>query len=221
LNGQALAARLHISLVTQDREGADMAAGRVGAGFMVAVLGTACAHVGSGQQASQKPSIVAGKYAVESIRSRASLDGVDQVIEISEAGTKLVDGGGNEHMLTERGALMLADNGACRLALAVSVDGEEPGVSDRSCTWEVAGDQFLLGDGSGTGTRTVYSVKRSGGRLVLEGATDVDPAGKVVGDAHGERIVLIERAQEFARREVDRTSEEQAAREIQEYLHDL
>jgi hypothetical protein len=198
-----------------------MTAGRVGAGFLVAVLGMSCAHVSAQQDAGAKPQIVAGKYAVESIRSRAALDGIDQMIEISEAGTKLVDGGGQEHMLTERGALMLADNGACRLALAVSVDGEEPGVSDRACTWEVAGDQFLLGDGSGAGTRTVYSVKRSGGRLVLDGTTDVDLAGKVIGDAHGERIILVERPAEYARREVDRTSEEQAAREIQEYLHDL
>jgi hypothetical protein len=43
----------------------------------------------------------------------------------------------------------------------------------------------------------------------------------VVGDAKGERIVLVEHSQEVARRSIDRTSEEQAAREIQEYLHDL
>jgi hypothetical protein len=195
--------------------------GRVAAVMGFAVLGMSCAHAGAQHETAQKPSMVAGKYAVESIRSRAALDGVEQVIEISEAGTRLVDGGGQEHTLTERGALMLSDNGACRLALAVSVDGEEPGVSDRACTWEVAGDQFLLGDGSGQGTRTVYSVKRTGGRLVLEGTNDVDPNGKVVGDAKGERIILIERPAEYARREVDRTSEEQAAREIQEYLHDL
>jgi hypothetical protein len=198
-----------------------MAAGRVGAGFMVAVLGTACAHIGARQETAAKPSIVAGKYAVESIRSRAQLDGVDQVVEISESGTKLVDGGGSEHLLTERGALMLAENGACRLALAVSVDGEEPGVSDRACTWQVSGDQFFLGDASGAGMKTVYQVRRAGGRVVLEGSADVDAAGKVVGDAHGERMVLMERVQEFAGRSVDRTSEEQAAREIQESLHDL
>jgi hypothetical protein len=198
-----------------------MAAGRVGAGLLAVVLGTACAHVGAKQEAAVKPSIVAGKYAVESIRSRAQLDGVDQVVEISESGTKLTDGGGNEHLLTERGALLLAENGACRLALAVSVDGEEPGVSDRACTWQVSGDQFFLGDASGAGTKTVYQVRRAGGRVVLEGSADVDAAGKVVGDAHGERIVLLERAQQYAGRSVDRTSEEQAAREIQESLHDL
>ena len=161
-----------------------MAAGRVGA-VIVAVLGTsgfACAHLGS---RPEKPTMAAGKYAVESIRSRAQLDGVDQVIEISQQGTKLVDSNGAEHVLTERGALLLSEDGACRLALAVSVDGEEPGVSDRACTWQLRGDQFLLGD------------------------------------AKGERIVLVERPAEYANRSVDRTSEEQAAREIQEYLHDL
>ena len=58
-----------------------------------------------------------GKYAVESIRSRASLDGIDQVIEISEQGTRLTDTNGAEHMLTERGALLLSADGGCRLAL--------------------------------------------------------------------------------------------------------
>jgi hypothetical protein len=200
-----------------------MAAGRVGAGLLAAVLGSGCAHTGAkGTAAVKAPSIVAGKYAVESIRSRAQLDGVDQVVEISESGTKLVDGGGNEHLLTERGALMLAENGACRLALAVSVDGEEPGVSDRACTWQVSGDQFFLGDASGGGTKTVYQVRRSGGRVLLEGSADVDANGKVLGDAHGERIVLVERVQgEYAGRSIDRTSEEQASREIQESLHDL
>jgi hypothetical protein len=133
----------------------------------------------------------------------------------------MTDANGAEHVLTERGALVLSDNGVCRLALAVSVDGEEPGVSDRACRWHVDGDQFLLGDASGAGTRTVYMVRRMSGRVVLEGVHDVDPHGKVVGDAHGERIVLVERAGELAGRSVDRTSEEQAAREIQEYVHDL
>ena len=197
-----------------------MAGGRVGA-VVVALLGTsglACAHLGS---RPEKPALAAGKYAVESIRSRATLDGVEQVIEISEQGTRLVDSNGSEHVLTERGALMLSENGACRLALAVSVDGEEPGISDRPCTWQISGDQFLLGDASGTGTRTVYQVKRAAGRLVLEGLNDVDLNGNVVGDAKGERIVLVERPPEYANRSADRTSEEQAAREIQEYLHDL
>ena len=200
-----------------------MAVSRAGWGILLAMLGTACAHVSARQaeDAAPKPAIVAGKYAVESIRSRAQLDGVDQVVELSESGTKLVDGGGNEHLLTERGALMLGENGACRLALAVSIDGDEPGISDRACTWEVSGDQFFLGDSSRAGTRTVYRVRRSNGRLILEGSTDVDAAGKVVGDAHGERIVLIERLPEYASRSIDHASEEQAAREIQEYLHDL
>ncbi|MFN2548561.1 MAG: hypothetical protein ABR567_14095 [Myxococcales bacterium] len=195
-----------------------MAAGRVGAVLVAVVGGFACAHIGS---RPEKAALGAGKYAVESIRSRAQLDGIDQVIEISEQGTKLTDSNGAEHVLTERGALLLSEDGACRLALAVSVDGEEPGVSDRACTWQVQGDQFLLGDASGTGTRTVYQVKRAAGRLVLEGVNDVDVKGNVVGDAKGERIVLVERPAEYANRSVDRTSEEQAAREIQEYLHDL
>ena len=191
-------------------------AGRVALVAVVAGLG--CAHVGTH---AEKPSLSAGKYAVESIRSRAQLDGVDQLIEISEGGTRLTDANGAEHTLTERGALMLSENGACRLALAVSVDGEDPGVSDRACTWAVEGDQFFLGDASGTGTRTVYQLKRTATRVVLEGVSDIDSAGKVVGDAHGERIVLVERPAEVAQRQVDRTREEQASREIQEYLHDL
>lgn len=197
-----------------------MAAGRTGAAALAVLSmgGFACAHVGS---RPEKAAVVAGRYAVESIRSRASLDGVDRIVEISEQGTKLVDSNGAEHVLTERGALMLSENGNCRLALAVSVDGEDPGVSDRTCTWQVQGDEFLLGDASGGGTRTVYQVKRAGDRLVLEGQSDVDAAGKVVGDAKGERIVLVEKPAELASRQVDRTSEERAAAEIQEYLHDL
>jgi hypothetical protein len=194
-----------------------MASGRVGV-LVAVVSGFACAHAGS---RPQTPVLAAGKYAVESIRSRAQLDGIEQVIEISEQGTKLIDANGLEHVLTERGALFLLEGGGCRLALAVSVDGEEPGVSDRACTWAVEGDQFMLGDASGSGTRTVYQVKRMPGRLVLEGINDVDVKGNVVGDAHGERIVLVERPAEYANRSVDRTSEESAAREIQEYLHDL
>jgi hypothetical protein len=194
------------------------AAGRVGVVFVLAA-GIGCAHMGASRPG--KPAIVAGKYAVESIRSRAQLDGLEQLIEINETGTKLTDAGGAEHVLTERGALVLVDNGTCRLALAVSVDGEEPGVSDRSCSWRVEGDQFLLGDATGAGTRTLYQVRRTDGRVVLEGVSDVDPQGNVVGDARGERIVLVERAPEYAGRSADRTSEEQASREIQEYLHDL
>ena len=197
-----------------------MAAGRVGAVLVAVVGGFACAH-GGGTQASERQTLSAGKYAVESIRSRASLDGVEQIIEISEGGTKLTDTNGAEHVLTERGALVLSGNGACRLALAVSVDGEEPGVSDRACTWQIEGDQFMLGDASGTGTRTVYSIKRTGARLVLEGMHDVDVSGKVIGDAKGERIVLVERPPEVASRSIDRTSQERAAQEIQEYLHEL
>jgi hypothetical protein len=194
-----------------------MTAGRVGVAFVLAA-GIGCAHVASHPE---KPALAAGKYAVESIRSRAQLDGTDRFIEISESGTRLTDGNGAEHTLVERGALLLHENGGCRLALAVSVDGEEPGISDRPCTWRVEGDQFFLGDGSGSGMHTVYQVKRSGGRVVLEGVSDMDGKGNVVGDARGERIVLVEHAQELANRSVDRTSEEQAAREIQEYLHDL
>jgi hypothetical protein len=186
---------------------------------LVLGAGIGCAHLGASRP--DKPLLAAGKYAVESIRSRAQLDGTDQLIEINETGTKLTDANGAEHVLTERGALMLEEGGQCRLALAVSVDGDEPGVSDRTCRWQAEGDKFMLGDASGAGTRTVYQVRRTGGRFVLEGVSDVDPDGNVVGDARGERIVLVERVPEVAGRSADRTSEEQAAREIQEYLHDL
>jgi len=195
-----------------------MGSGRIGMALVLAA-GVGCAHLGASRP--DKPVLTAGKYAVESIRSRAQLDGADRLIEISETGTKLTDANGAEHVLTERGALMLNEDGLCRLALAVSVDGEEPGISDRACRWRVDGDRFLLGDVSGSGTRTVYRVQRSGARVVLEGVSDVDPHGNVVGDARGERIVLVERPPEVAGRSADRTSKEQAAREIQEYLHDL
>jgi tetrahydromethanopterin S-methyltransferase subunit F len=195
-----------------------MAAGRAGVAFVLAA-GIGCAHLGASRP--DKPALAAGKYAVESIRSRAQLDGRDQLIEINESGTKLTDANGAEHVLTERGALVLVENGSCRLALAVSVDGEEPGISDRPCSWRVEGDRFLLGDAAGAGTRTVYRVRRGNGRVVLEGLSDLDGEGNVVGDASGERIVLVERRPELAGRSADRTSEEQATREIQEYLHDL
>ena len=195
-----------------------MGFGRVGMALVLAA-GIGCAHFGASRP--DRPVLAAGKYAVESIRSRAQLDGIDQLIEISETGTKLTDANGAEHVLTERGALMLEESGQCRLALAVSVDGEEPGVSDRTCRWQTDGDRFFLGDATGAGTRTVYQVRRTGARVVLEGVNDLDPQGNVVGDARGERIVLVERVPELAGRSVDRTSEEQAAREIQEYLHDL
>jgi hypothetical protein len=194
-----------------------MTAVRVGTVLLV-VGGLGCAHA---SRPLEKPAFGAGRYAVESIRSRASLDGVAQMLELSEQGTRLVDVNGAEHVLSERGALVLSANGVCRLALAVSVDGEEPGVSDHACTWELQGDQFLLGDSTGVGTRTVYQVKRSPGRLVLEGISDVDASGNVVGDARGERIVLVEKPVEVAGRSADRTSEERAAQEIQEYLHEL
>lgn len=173
----------------------------------VALIGSACAHggqaaarthnaqgaLGSGGDASMATAaaIAEGRYAVESIRSRATIDGVDQLIEISEGGSKMKDRSGNEHTLTERGALTLGSDGACQLALAVSVDGEAPGVSERSCTWKIEGEHFLLGE-EGSGTRTMYKVMKDGERYVLEGLHDVAPDGKRIGDAKGERIVLVE-----------------------------
>lgn len=169
-----------------------------------ASAGFACAH--QGVRDSEGSALAAGHYAVESIRSRATLDGHQQLIEISEGGTRMVDSTGDEHTLTERGALMLASGGSCRLALAVSVDGAEPGISDRACTWSIEGDQFFLGDGTGD-LRTVYKVQHSEGRLVLEGQFDVAPDGKVLGDAQGERIVLIEAEQATPRPRASRAAE--------------
>ena len=77
-----------------------MTAVRVGMAFVLAA-GIGCAHVAA---RPEKPALAAGKYAVESIRSRAQLDGGDQFIEISESGTRLTDGNGAEHTLVERGA---------------------------------------------------------------------------------------------------------------------
>jgi len=62
-----------------------MGSGRVGMAWVLAA-GIGCAH--SARRVQNKPVLAAGKYAVESIRSRAQLDGVDQLIEISETGTK-------------------------------------------------------------------------------------------------------------------------------------
>jgi hypothetical protein len=170
----------------------------------------ACAH---GPKGAESGAVVAGRYAVESIRSRATLNGEEQLLEISEAGNRVVDASGVEHLLTERGALLLSAGGACRLALAVSVDGEEPGISDRSCTWSIEGDQFFLGDGR-SDLRTVYRVQRSEGRLVLEGLVDVAPDGRVIGDAAGERIVLVEApARSPERRRASRTAEPASATE--------
>ncbi len=194
---------------------------KVTVALFAAMGSVACAHLGG--QRADRPQLNAGKYAVESIRSRATLDGVDQVIEISEQGTRIVDGAGAAHTLTERGALLLNESGVCRLALAVSVDGQDPGVSDRACTWALDGDNFVLGDSKGEGTRTVYRVKRLGNKLVLDGISDLGPDGKVVGDAKGERLVLIEGAPGLASssKEFDRTREERAAREASEMLNEL
>jgi hypothetical protein len=148
-----------------------------------------CAH--ADLRGASSSALGAGHYSVESIRSRTMLGGREQLIELSESGTRVLDSSGDEHVLTERGALLLADQGACRLALAVSVDGDEPGVSDRPCTWSVQGDQFFLGDGAGQ-LRTLYRVHRSGERLVLEGVVDVAADGRILGDAVGERLVLVQ-----------------------------
>jgi hypothetical protein len=147
-----------------------------------------------------------GHYQVESIRSRATLEGVERVIEISESGTRLTDASGAEHVLSERGALTLASGGSCRLALAVSVDGEEPGISDRPCSWELKEDVFLLGDGR-EGTRTAYRVRKIGDRLVLDGLRDLGPGGEDLGDATGERIVLV-RGPMRGSQPVDRVTEQ-------------
>lgn len=172
-----------------------MAMGRmVAVGAMFAAT-FACAH-GGVRPASEPGTIALGHYQVESIRSRANLDGIDKFVEISEVGSRLVDARGGEHLLMERGALVLAPGGRCRLALAVSVDGEEPGISDRNCTWELNGDIFFLGDRDGT--RTAYKVVRAGERLVLEGIKDLGPNGEEVSDASGERIVLVQRASHAA-----------------------
>jgi hypothetical protein len=148
-----------------------------------------CAHASA--RGSASAALGAGRYAVESIRSRTTLGGREQLIELSETGTRVLGPSGDEHVLTERGALLLAEQGACRLALAVSVDGDAPGVSDRPCTWSVKGDEFFLGDGAGE-LRTLYRVHRSGDRLVLEGVVDVAADGRILGDAAGERIVLVQ-----------------------------
>lgn len=160
-----------------------------------------CAHAGA--RGTGAVSLAAGHYAVESIRSRTTVGGREELIELSEDGTRIIDASGDEHVLTERGALLLAEQGACRLALAVSVDGEDPGVSDRPCTWSIEGDKFFLGDGLGE-LRTVYRIQRTGERLVLEGVVDIGADGKVLGDAAGERIVLVQGPVRPGKKPVDR-----------------
>ena len=183
-----------------------MASGWRVAGLLAAALGgVACAH-GPAGAGSDRPMLAEGHYQVESIRSRATLEGVERVVEISESGTRLTDASGAEHVLTERGALTLASGGSCRLALAVSVDGEEPGISDRPCSWELKEDVFLLGDGH-EGTRTAYRVRKIGDRLVLDGLRDLGPGGEDLGDATGERIVLV-RGPMRGSQPVDRVTEQ-------------
>ena len=185
-----------------------MASGeRVGVLVAAMAFGAACAH-GSGRAASDRPMLGVGQYQVESIRSRATLEGVERMVEITESGTKLLDSSGAEHVLTERGALTLSSDGACRLALAVSVDGDKPGISDRACIWELKDDVFLLGDGRPDGARTAYRVHRVGDRLVLEGMRDLGPSGKDVGDASGERIVLVLRNSTRAAQPLDPVTEQ-------------
>ncbi|HWE23286.1 MAG TPA: hypothetical protein VG496_05030 [Myxococcales bacterium] len=154
-----------------------------------AIGGVACAH-GAGTSGEGRVVLPAGQYQVESIRSRAALDGVDRMVEISQSGTRIVDASGTEHVLTERGALTLVSGGSCRLALAISIDGEEPGISDHPCTWELRDDVFLLGDAQGERARTAYRVRKAGDRFVLEGLREL--ASGEVSDASGERIVLIQ-----------------------------
>jgi hypothetical protein len=181
--------------------------------------GVACAH-GAGAGAGDRPMLSVGLYQVESIRSRATLDGFERMIEISESGTRLTDASGAEHVLTERGALTLGHGGTCRLALAVSVDGEEPGISDRTCTWELRGDVFLLGDSHGEGARTAYRVRKVGERLVLDGMRDFGADGQEVGDATGECIVLL-RGTARAAQPVDRANEQARGSEGPELTQEL
>ena len=196
-----------------------MASGWRAAGLVAAALGgVACAH-GTGSAGSERPLLMVGQYQVESIRSRATLDGVDRTIEISESGTRIVDPAGAEHVLTERGALTLGSGGSCRLALAVSVDGEDPGISDRSCTWELREDVFLLGDAQGEGARTAYRVRKIGERFVLEGLRDLGPGGEDLGDATGERIVLLRGPARGA--PLDRVTEQSRRSDGPELTHEL
>src|SRR5207244_11886687 len=152
--------------------------------------GVACAR-GAARAGAQRPVLRVGHYQVESSGSRVTVDGVERVIEISECGTRLRDAAGAEHVRTERGALTLGAGGSCRLALAVSVDGEEPGISDRTCSWELKEDVFLLGDGRGDGPRTAYRVRKIGDHLVLDGLRDLGTREEDVGDGRGARMVLL------------------------------
>jgi len=202
------------------RTGTDMASGGRLSVLVAATLGSvACAH-GPGVAGADRAILAAGQYQVESIRSRAALDGADRLVEISESGTRVVDASGSEHVLTERGALTLGAGGSCRLALAISVDGEEPGISDRSCTWELRDDVFVLGDGQGEGARTAYHVRKIGERFVLEGLRDVGNAGENLGDASGERIVLLRGAGRVPQ-PLDRVTEQSRHSDGPELTHEL
>ena len=130
------------------------------------------------------PIIGEGRYAIESIRTRASVDGVEQLIDISEAGSGMTDKSGNKHTLAERGLLTLTADGKCEFALAVSVDNEEPTVSVRSCSWKVDGNLFSLIEADAK-TQTRYRVDKKGDRYIFEGLPDV-------AEAKGERMVLVQ-----------------------------
>src|SRR5262245_9510554 len=68
-----------------------MASGsRLGVVVAAMAFGVACAN-GSGRGLPDRPMLGIGQYQVESIRSRATLEGVERMVEITESGTRLLD----------------------------------------------------------------------------------------------------------------------------------
>jgi len=128
-----------------------------------------------GASRPDKPVLAAGKYAVESIRSRAQLEGTDQLIEISETGP---DDRYHRCRARPHAARRIDPQRErhCRLALAVSVDGEEPGISDRACRWSVDGP-VPPGRRQRSGNSDDVRGAANRRRVVLEGMSDLDPQG--------------------------------------------
>ena len=77
-------------------------------------------------------------------------------------------------LCTERGALTLNEGGTCQLALAVSVDGEPPGISERACHWKIEGQRFLLPRGAVTHKSSEFFIGEVTERFLKDASSKYD-----------------------------------------------
>ena len=129
-----------------------------------------------------------GEYVVESLHVLANVDGAARALDLSETPARIGRLDGGEHSIAERGVLTLAANGACELALAISVDGQAPGISDRACSWSVEGGSLILGAADGAPGR--YTITKNDNRYTLDGVVGSGVGGEPDGRANGERLIL-------------------------------